>query len=142
MNQSEWDAILKHSSQNMDNLLKGKIIKNVTFNKELRYEISFADCQLENCIFKGIDLYNVDFANAIMKNVTIVNCINIKFESITNLKIIYSKRSVQNQNKITKTKPKPVKTKTKKKNPNAISPDTEVGIDAVKRSLRNRKPRI
>jgi len=142
MNQSEWDAILKHSSQNMDNLLKGKIIKNVTFNKELRYEISFADCQLENCIFKGIDLYNVDFSNAIMKNVTIVNCINIKFESITNLKIIYSKRSVQNQNKITKTKPKPVKTKTKKKNPNAISPDTEVGIDAVKRSLRNRKPRI
>jgi len=142
INQRQWDTILELFPQNMDIILKGKTIKNITFRKEIRNEISFADCQLENCRFIDIDLYNVDFSNAIMRNVTIKNCINIKFESITKLEVNYSKRSNQNQNEFTKTKTKPATTKTKKKIPNLISKDTPVGYTAVIETLPKRKPKI
>jgi len=138
-NQRLWDDILDLISKNVDINLKGRVFKNVIFTKEIQNEISFADCQLENCTFKGIDLYYVDFSNAIMKNVTIKNCINIKFESINKIEINYSKRSNQNQYEINPKK-KPATTKAKKKNPYLISEDTPVGIPAVLNTLQNRKP--
>ena len=137
-NQRLWDEILDLISKNVDINLKGRIFKNIIFKQKIRNEISFADCLLENCTFKGIDLYYVDFSNAIMKNVTIINCINIKFESINKLEINYSKRPKQNQKEIPP-KRRPATTK-KREKPNLISEDTLVGIPAVLAALPDGKP--
>jgi hypothetical protein len=137
-NQRLWDEILDLISKNVDINLKGRNFKNITFTKEIQNEISFADCLLENCTFKGIDLYYVNFSNAIMKNVTIINCINIKFESINKLEINNTKRPKQNQKEIPP-KSRPYTTK-KRKKPNLISEDTLVGIPAILAALHDGKP--
>ncbi len=129
LNQKEIDECLNLMSKNVKISFNGFKIKNVTFKKEISKKISFANSELEDCIFMGIDLINIDFSNAKMKKVRIINCTNIKFASVNSLEVNYSKNNYQDS-KV----PKP--TKSYKPRTSIRSYEDNYGIQAVKKAAR------
>jgi hypothetical protein len=130
LNQKEIDECLNLMSKNVRISFYGSKIKSVTFKKEISKKISFANSELEDCTFIGIDLINIDFSNAKMKKVRIINCQNIKFASVNSLEINNSKNN--NQDSI-----EPKQTKTYKPRTSIRSDEDNYGIQAVKKAARN-----
>lgn len=129
LNQKEIDECLNLISKNVSISFNGSKIKCVTFKKEIPKKISFANSELEDCIFMGIDLINIDFSNAIMKKVRIINCKNIKFASVNSLDVNNSKQKYQDSKEL-----KP--TKTYKPRTSIRSEEDNYGIQAVKKAAR------
>lgn len=130
LNQKEIDECLNLISKNVSISFNGSKIKCVTFKKEISKKISFANSELEDCIFMGIDLINIDFSNAKMKKVRIINCQNIKFASVNSLEINNSKYNNQDRKE-------PKQTKTYKPRNSIRSDEDNYGIQAVKKAARN-----
>jgi hypothetical protein len=74
-------------------------------------------------------LINIDFSNAKMKKVRIINCTNIKFASVNSLEVNYSKNNYHDS-KV----PKP--TKSYKARTSIRSDEDNYGIQAVKKAAR------
>ena len=130
LNQKEIDECLNLMSKNVKISFNGFKIKNVTFKKEISKKISFANSELEDCIFMGIDLINIDFSNAKMKKVRIINCKNIKFAFVNSLEINNSKHNNQDSKE-------PKQTITYKPRTTIRTDEDNYGIQAVKKAARN-----